>query len=95
MGNVDIGHNVDVGAEVKQLKVGGEHVDKVDDDGGDEAAIEEDALGHGRELGKFPLVERVGDEAGGADGKHGDERVVFEAAASASVEREGEKELCG
>lgn len=88
-----IGDNVGVGRQVLRLHVPSEHVDDVDDDGGNEGLVLEESQGGGGESSPESLKDDVSDQANRSDGKHGDERWVLVAVLSGGLEREGEEKL--
>jgi hypothetical protein len=80
--------------EPAQTLTAGEEVDDVDDDGGDDGPVLEDATRRRRELCSVRLPEAVTDQAHAADDKHGDQGRVLVAVFCVRGEGEGEKELC-
>lgn len=88
-----VGDNVGIGRQVLRLHVSSEHVDDVDDDGGDEGLVLEESQGGGGKSSPESLEGDVSDQANRSDCKHGDEGWVLVAVLSGGLEREGEEKL--
>lgn len=88
-----VSDNVGVGRQVLRLHVTSEHVDDVDDDGGDKGLVLQETQGGGGESSPESLKDDVSDQADGSDGEHGDEGWVLVAVLSGGLEREGKEKL--